>query len=281
MSDQKIESLHPLVIGAIGGSGTRIVAGIIREIGFDLGQDLNVSEDNLSFTYLFKYLEILSASDEHFKMLLRIFFKAMQGGAITIAEREMLAGINHLHRGRFSEVWGRERVQAIENGAANGMFSENWGWKEPNAHVILDRLIRFLPNMKYIHVIRSGLDMAYSRNQIQAALWGKRFTGEEFQESPQYSLKYWCAVHRRVLKLGKEMGAKFLLLNFDNLCLKPKDSIRQLLDFLNLKIPENELLALADMVKQPESLGRFRKYRTDIFSKEDVDFVRQLGFRAW
>lgn len=278
MSDLKIESLNPVVIGAIGGSGTRIVARILKEIGCKLGNDLNVSEDNLSFTYLFKYLEILSASDEHFGKLLKIFIKSMQGGGLSFSEAEMLTGLNHLHRGRFNEAWGRERVKAIKYGANNQGASEVWGWKEPNSHVILDRLIYFLPKMKYIHVIRNGLDMAYSQNQIQAKLWGKHFTGEEYQETPAYSLKYWCAVHRRVMSLGKKMGDGFLLLNFDDLCVKPLESILLLQKFLNLKVPESNLRSLSDMVNRPDSLGRFRKYRTDIFSKEDVDFVRELGF---
>lgn len=280
MNDLNSKALNPVVIGAIGGSGTRIVAKILKEIGYDFGHDLNVSEDNLSFTYLFKYLEILSATDEQFELLLKIFIKSMQGRALTTLEKEVFTGMNHLHQGRFNEAWCSERVKEIENRAYHGGISEKWGWKEPNTHIVLDRLIQHLPKMKYIHVIRNGLDMAYSQNQIQAALWGKHFTGEAYQESPAYSLKYWCAVHRRVLNLGEKMGSGFLLLNFDEFCLKPQENIRRLVRFLNLEIPESDLNALVDLVKRPESLGRFRKYRTDIFSKGDIDFVRQLGFNT-
>ena len=43
----------PVVIGGIGGSGTRVV-GLLQQLGFDIGSDLNDSLDDLSFTALFK-----------------------------------------------------------------------------------------------------------------------------------------------------------------------------------------------------------------------------------
>ena len=44
----------PLVIGGLGGSGTRVVADIVLAQGWYLGQDLNRAKDNLLFTLLFK-----------------------------------------------------------------------------------------------------------------------------------------------------------------------------------------------------------------------------------
>ncbi len=44
----------PVVIGGVGGSGTRVVAAILSTLGFHLGNDLNESMDNLWTTLLFK-----------------------------------------------------------------------------------------------------------------------------------------------------------------------------------------------------------------------------------
>jgi hypothetical protein len=46
-----------------------------------------------------------------------------------------------------------------------------WGWKEPNTHVVLDRLWAELPRLKYVHVRRHGLDMAFS----WASAWKSRW----------------------------------------------------------------------------------------------------------
>ena len=44
----------PVIIGGVGGSGTRVVAEIINLLGFYIGDDLNPAKDNLWFLLLFK-----------------------------------------------------------------------------------------------------------------------------------------------------------------------------------------------------------------------------------
>ena len=33
-----------------------------------------------------------------------------------------------------------------------------WGWKEPNTHIVLPQILKLAPGLKYIHVVRHGLD---------------------------------------------------------------------------------------------------------------------------
>jgi len=94
--------------------------------------------------------------------------------------------------------------------------------------------------------MRSGLDMAHSDNQNQLKLWGKHFLGAKTSTAsssyaqqqqqqqqragawdgmvgPNASLRYWSAVHKRVVRLGQALGPeKFCLLNFDAICKQPK-----------------------------------------------------------
>src|SRR5947207_2715003 len=44
----------PVAVGGVGGSGTRVVAALLREAGVYLGADLNDSLDNLWFRLLFR-----------------------------------------------------------------------------------------------------------------------------------------------------------------------------------------------------------------------------------
>ncbi len=44
----------PVVVGGIGGSGTRVIAQLLQSLDFDMGSDLNESLDDLGFTALFK-----------------------------------------------------------------------------------------------------------------------------------------------------------------------------------------------------------------------------------
>ena len=49
--------------GGVGGSGTRLVAELLRGLGLQMGSDLNVSLDTRWFTLLFKRLEILDCGE--------------------------------------------------------------------------------------------------------------------------------------------------------------------------------------------------------------------------
>ena len=286
---------HPVVIGGVGGSGTRLIARCLDEFGFFMGSDLKEAYDNLWFTLLFKRIEILNASDEEFNELIEIFLEGMIGSK-NFTEKQIDL-INHLAsagRENHSVAWLKKRVRTLLSrqktnwlkNRARTLLSKKmkarsnagWGWKEPNSHIILDRLKVRFRDMKYIHVVRNGLDMAHSRNQNQLKLWGQHFIGEDYDISPYWSLKYWCIIHRRVLETGRSMGANFLFLNYDNFCLNPESGMTELCEFLGLDaagMPESRLL---ELVHVPDSIGRFKQYGTEIFAAEDVAYVKELGF---
>mgnify|MGYP004007565703 CR=1 FL=1 len=69
----------PVAIGGIGGSGTRLIASVLRDIGFFLGADLNEASDNLWFTLLFKRMELwpLEENKEEISRALAIFLNLM------------------------------------------------------------------------------------------------------------------------------------------------------------------------------------------------------------
>ena len=82
----------PVVIGGIGGSGTRVIAEIVALFGFYLGRDLNDASDNLTFTLLFKRPQWFRKNYlDHRKIFtgLRIFEKSMITGE-KLALREKL-----------------------------------------------------------------------------------------------------------------------------------------------------------------------------------------------
>ena len=134
--------------------------------------------------------------------------------------------------------------------------------------------------MKYIHVVRNGLDMAYSDNQNQLRLWGAHFIGANHEVTPHFSLKYWHRVHRRVLDLCESMGSRFLFLNYDNLCLDPIDGMKKIVEFLGLEVTDSRISNLSRLVTVPNSINRFKQYGLHMFDDDDIAFVKQLGFET-
>jgi hypothetical protein len=269
----------PVVIGGVGGSGTRLITLLLTELGFFMGNDLNDSYDNLWFTLLFKRKEIIAASDDDFTELVDIFLKGMTGS--NGFTRKQISLIKHLaadDRKKHSKKWLKKRVRTLLSKKAKLQPNTRWGWKEPNAHIVVDRLLKYFRDMKYIHVTRNGLDMAHSSNQNQLEFWGHYILGENYDNTPCSSLEYWCITHRRVLEIGKSMGTNFLLLNYDNFCSNPESGAMELCAFLELDAARVSRASLLDLVHTPGSIGRFKQYGTNIFSAEDVAYVKKLGF---
>ena len=269
------KSTPPVAVGGVGGSGKRLIAQCLQELGYFIGHDLNKAYDNLSFTFLFRRLEVLIASESEFDELVSIFTNTMTGRKEF--NDKQIALVNNLsltERPPKPLIWSQRRARRLINKAQSAGKDTNWGWKEPNTHLFLDRLQERFPKMKYIHVTRNGLDMAHSSNQNQLELWGQHFIGEEVTMTPYYSLKYWRIVHQRVQEIGDTMGSHFLFLNYDDFCMHPEKGVNTLCAFLEVD-PNPNLIGL---VKAPSSIGRFKQHGLGIFDQGDVDYVRQLGF---
>lgn len=287
-----IES-SPVAIGGVGGSGTRVIAEILKELNFYIGNDLNSANDNLWFTLIFKRPKWLAKNMNNPKEIFKgfsIFENAMKG--LEIGPSRMmfilkatldifLKGHDYLASG--NGFWALKRMEnLLQAPKVNLSNYQGWGWKEPNTHIYLNFLNDYFKDLKYIHVIRHGLDMAYNKNQAQLYSWSWFYGIELSHQSvflPKDSLNYWYKSNSRAIELGKSLlGDRFLLVNFENLCSNPEDEIKKILDFLDLGQREINLNKLTSLPKKPQSSGLYRKQNLDIFTEAEIDCVGQLGF---
>jgi hypothetical protein len=295
----------PLVIGGLGGSGTRVVADMVLSLGWYLGQDLNRARDNQLFTLLFKrpsWRKRLTSGAPDFQRTINLFQRLTAGKWPRQSEWSILLGgvgdsIRHGHdyagsmRGTTLDrmlsrsVWPLIRLAKIMSPVtAVHDLSQPWGWKEPNSHIYLNELSAHYPGMKYIHVIRNGLDMAYSANQAQLHNWGDLFDmavapGTTGAQRAQQSLEFWIRANTRAIEQGRNrLGDRFLLINFDDLCRNPEPQSQRLCDFLGSRCQRQELETLVRIPRIPTSLGRFRAQDRSIFGQQQIDAVRRLGF---
>jgi len=277
--DLLVSRSDPVVVGGVGGSGTRLIAQCLKQLGFFIGYDLNISDDNLWFTLLFRRPDIFDLSDEEFDELVDIFLTGMSGSnQFTERQVELINWLASTDRGHVPATWLKQRARTLLSKKPAVPTATGWGWKAPNSHIILDRLLNRFNRMKYILVARNGLDMAFSRNQNQLRLWGKHFFGDQFEICPRLSLKYWCIVHRRVLDIGKSMGDNFLFISYDRFCSDPGAGATELCNFLGLDDSGMLTSSILKLVRPPKSIGRFRNHDIALFDKEDVAYVRELGF---
>ncbi|MFC4075843.1 sulfotransferase [Salinithrix halophila] len=234
----------PVAIGGVGGSGTRVVAELLKQLGFYMGSE-SVEKDNISLNRK-KKLFIRLPRSRHRHIL-----------------KEFEKGMVHRYNVDYTPYIG-------------------WGFKAPWIHLYLKSMNKHFRSLKYIHVIRNGLDMAFSENKRQLHLWASRFNIEIPKDDkylPVAQLNYWIKVNRRSIRLGnKLLGNRFFVLNYDQLCLNPKMEIQKLIRFLELDVNETDIDSLSRIVRKPESFERYKKHDLSIFNEEHVQDVRSFGF---
>jgi hypothetical protein len=293
-TNNKSEWLGPVAISGGGGSGTRVVAEILKKVNFYIGSDLNSANDNLWFTFLFKrpkwFIKNSDTKLEIFKGL-SLFEKAMTGSLcpqfdefnfmMKAALKMVLNEHTYLREG--NKLWPIKRVINMVKAKNHNLSGYiGWGWKEPNTHIYIEYLCNHFNNLHYIHVIRHGLDMAYSSNQNQLYNWGKIF-GIEVPDSqkliPRASLNYWIESNKRATTLGKTLlNERFFIVNFDKLCLNPEHEINLLINFLGIDTKYVNMDELKMLPVLPKSMGRYKNYDITIFSKDEIDAVKKFGF---
>jgi len=278
----EVGSQPPVAIGGIGGSGTRLVAELLIRLGIFMGGDLNGANDNLWYTLLFKRRELVDG-DRHDELrhAFAIFRAVMvERRILTNDEESYVRSLAAEDRPPHTAEWLRERAASLTAfPRSHRAHPGAWGWKEPNTHVLAPLFTSTFPELRYIHVVRNGLDMAYSSNLNQLHMWGSFILQEiDIEPSPRLALKFWCAVHRRILELGTLMGDRFLLLDYDQLCRQPDQGLSEIVEFLGTSIGRSTRSVLLDAVRPPASVGRFRDHDIGELDPEDVDFVEEMGF---
>jgi hypothetical protein len=273
------EPRFPIAVGGIGGSGTRVVARILMESGYYIGGDLNAANDNLWFSLLFRRETLLKDARPGLIPLANLFQRAMQGGSqITHEDRELIGQLVNEERIDLPQTWLQHRADSLIEAIARPRHDGPWGWKEPNSHMVIDRLLEAMPNLHYVHVIRNGLDMAYSSNQNQLRLWGREILGDAYPSTPRYALRFWHYANLRVIERLARLPGRYLILDFDRLCLDPLRHLSVLLEFMGIDADATRLTVLASLLRAPASIGRFKAHSADDFFPEDLAYVRSLGF---
>lgn len=285
---------RPVIIGGVGGSGTRVVAEIIDRLGYYIGDDLNPAKDNLWFLLLFKrprWFRLARQDSRQIYTGLSLLSKVMlqrfglRWSELLFLIRAVLEisifGHNNKGDGRGFWPWVRAWNMVVRP-SKKALSSHRWGWKEPNSHIYLDYLAAYYSNLKYIHTIRHGLDMAFSDNQQQLYNWGPFFDlklPQSKSDEPAASLKFWIKSNRRVFQSGEKLGdQKFLVVNFDRLCLTPKTEIQKIVSFLNIEPDAETMKTLNRIPQKPKSLGRYRTHDIRQFDPADLTALEGMGF---
>ncbi len=266
----------PIAAGGVGGSGTRIVARILQDLGLFIGADLPGSLDTLWYALLFGRRDVLLDDDARLAELAGLFARQMSDprpldAAETALVRDLADRPRHQHDRPALQDWADSFIAHGETGRPQPL----WGWKVPYTFVLIDRLLPLWPELRYVHIVRDGRDMAFSKNQNQLGKWGPVYLNRNVEIGPPDALSYWCAVHRRMERVAARHPGRVHFLSFEKLLAEPLSVLPDLCRFLGADPSPEQVAKLAARVEKRDTQGRYRDHDTSGFRAEDLAYLRR------
>lgn len=264
----------PIIIGGMGGSGTRVVAKLLQAAGVYFHAYQNDALDNVFFARLIScHPQLWKLPHHKLRMRFNAFTRLYFGKPLS--PLQLMQVFRSLNKPRLKQTWLLLR-RSFEYRRASATFT-HWAFKNPRTQFFIPQLAEHFDECQYIHVIRNGLDMAFSSNTNQLELWGCDFEIVENAPLPVRQLDFWIAINKWVRhQCHVHLPRRHHFLFFDKLCTHSEEEIAKLFRFLNLQ-PTTTPADLAAIVKTPASLGRHTAH-LDMFLPEQIQAVRDSGF---
>lgn len=198
-------ALPPVVVAAVGGSGTRVLVRVLRKAGWFMGNRVDSrNEDSLPIAwFLSKWLRTLKD------------FPEVEGPALAAARTDFERMLNVHRRGIPSPV-------------------APWGFKNPRFMWLLPFLAQRFPTMKFVHVVRDARDMMLSENRYFLRQHGHWILGPDWWKDPlEAQLQLWRMGNEGAATFGQRcLAGRYHMLRYEDLCQKPAETVTQLLQFL-------------------------------------------------
>ncbi len=235
-------------VGGVGGSGTRVVASLLSSSGVFIGSNLNVSLDNMDWPGDQLTIKDAKLTFEQKIEALRLPFQQF---------------IEKMINDQYKTVDSNQSLLAI---------------KVPGSFFYLPYLCEIFDDVSYIHVIRHGLDMAFSDNKNQLKNWGGVFNVFPEDISPEiYQLKYWLRANEYAVDMGvRLLNDKFYLLRYESLCDDPESEMKELSVSLTLDLNFDPVML--NTVKRPKTFNRYLQKDLTLFEDKDLASLKNLGY---
>jgi hypothetical protein len=247
---------EPCIIGATGGSGTRVVARIARGGGMFIGSHLAPSEDALPFR-------------SYFDRWINAFMDQ------TACWEASAPRLENLMAEELPALLAEHRADARSD-------QDPWGWKAPRSIFLLPFWKRIFPGLRFLHVIRDGRDMAFSANQNQVLRHGGALLrpGEERLSVEVRSTLLWSRLNAMAADFGERcLGDAYLRIRYEDLCSDPEAVIGRL--FIHFRLEGDIARIAAEEVRPPATIGRWKRQAAEVIDRVETageQALRKFGY---
>ena len=288
----------PIVVIGMGRSGTKLLTDALERLGVFMGVSQDMNDEALLF--LHANIDLMRSADARWDAP-----DAIDPALEDPRRRSELAAMvePRLHGFRALSYLGWPRLarfRSVPNQA--GL----WGWKDPRSTWTLPVWREIFPNLRAVHLLRHGVDVAASLRAVGRSLgmdeesrqagvrlgtfrWrGRRvkrpvLQGRWVEEAARFdtlepAIDLWSRTVDRARAQVAELGDRAVELRFEDLAGDPEPSIRALGRLCGVEPSRAQLDEAAALVDRSRSAAHERDPELSEFAQRNAELLARYGY---
>jgi hypothetical protein len=277
----------PFVVIGMHRSGTSLVSRILDKSGILMGRDLQTDHESKFFIELNKWIY-------------------QNAGADWARPKALEELIDYEPARKQVEEYLRIRIASSSSkkfsgrNLKNGLFDMDykWGWKDPRNGPSLPIWKDIWPEMKVIHVIRHGVDVAASLHSRSIRNWNddenrfkkwiKLYKWKK-SNSPirkgqraatlSHALEFWAEqmdVEKKVIDTCEDI----LQIRYEDLLTEPEAVVKKIWNYIGKEVDEKLLREIGEMVDHSRAYAYKQNQELVEFAGKNKTVLRRFGYSA-
>ena len=277
----------PFVVIGMHRSGTSLVSRILDKSGIMMGKDLQTDHESKFFIQLNKWIY-------------------QNAGADWARPKALEELIDYAPARKQVEEYLRIRIASSSSkkfsgrNLKNGLFDmdSKWGWKDPRNGPSLPIWKDIWPEMKIIHVVRHGVDVAaslhsrslknWTEDEGRFKKWTKMYKWRS-SKSPirkgqraatlTHALEFWAEqmdVEKKVIQPYENV----LEIRYEDLLTSPAVVLKDIWNYIGKETDEKLLREIETMVDYSRAFAYKQNEELSVFAQENKSILERFGYSA-
>ena len=277
----------PFVVIGMHRSGTSLVSRILDKSGIMMGKDLQTDHESKFFIQLNKWIY-------------------QNAGADWARPKALEELIDYAPARKQVEEYLRIRIASSSSkkfsgrNLKNGLFDmdSKWGWKDPRNGPSLPIWKDIWPEMKIIHVVRHGVDVAaslhsrslknWTEDEGRFKKWTKMYKWRS-SKSPirkgqraatlTHALEFWAEqmdVEKKVIQSYENV----LEIRYEDLLTSPAVVLKDIWNYIGKETDEKLLREIETMVDYSRAFAYKQNEELSVFAQENESILERFGYSA-
>ncbi|MBT7821332.1 MAG: sulfotransferase [Euryarchaeota archaeon] len=277
----------PFVVIGMHRSGTSLVSRILDKSGIMMGKDLQTDHESKFFIQLNKWIY-------------------QNAGADWARPKALEELIDYAPARKQVEEYLRIRIASSSSkkfsgrNLKNGLFDmdSKWGWKDPRNGPSLPIWKDIWPEMKIIHVVRHGVDVAaslhsrslknWTEDEGRFKKWTKMYKWRS-SKSPirkgqraatlTHALEFWAEqmdVEKKVIQSYENV----LEIRYEDLLTSPAVVLKDIWNYIGKETDEKLLREIETMVDYSRAFAYKQNEELSVFAQENKSILERFGYSA-